>query len=42
VTAAVVLIDDLERQIADLKRRLRDGHADHRYIPLLRTAPGAS
>jgi transposase len=40
VTAAVVLIDDLERQIAELNRRLREGHADHRYIPLLRTAPG--
>jgi transposase len=40
VTASVVLIDDLERQIADLNRRLRDGHADHPYIPLLMSAPG--
>ena len=29
VTASVVLIDDLERQIDELNRRLRDGHADH-------------
>jgi transposase len=40
VTASVALIDDLERQIADLNRRLRDGHADHPYIPLLMSAPG--
>ena len=40
VTASVVLIDDLERQIAELNRRLRDGHADHPYIPLLMSAPG--
>jgi len=29
----VVLTDDLERQIADINKRLRDGHADHPYIP---------
>jgi transposase len=40
VTASVALIDDLERQIADLNRRLRDGHADHPYIPSLMSAPG--
>jgi transposase len=40
VTASVVLIDDLERQIAELNRRLREGHADHPYIPLLMSAPG--
>jgi transposase len=40
VTASVALIDDLERQIAELNRRLRDGHADHPYIPLLMSAPG--
>src|SRR5215211_1465907 len=40
VTASVVLIDDLERQIADLNRRLKEGHADHPYIPLLMSAPG--
>jgi transposase len=40
VTASVVLIDDLERQIAELNRRLRDGHADHPYVRLLLSAPG--
>jgi transposase len=40
VTASVVLIDDLERQIAELNRRLRDDHADHPYVPLLISAPG--
>jgi transposase len=36
----VVLIDDLERQIDQINRRLRDAHADHPYIPLLMSAPG--
>src|SRR5919197_3417928 len=40
VTASVELIDDLERQIADINRRLRQGHADHPYIPLLLSVPG--
>lgn len=40
VTASVELIDDLERQIADINRRLREGHADHPYIPLLLSVPG--
>jgi transposase len=40
VTASVALIDDLERQIADINKRLRGGHADHPYIPLLRSVPG--
>jgi transposase len=40
VTAALELIDDLERQIDQVNRRLRDGHADHPYIPLLLSAPG--
>jgi len=40
VTASVELIDDLERQIAEINRRLKEGHADHPYIPLLLTAPG--
>jgi transposase len=40
VTASVALIDDLERQIAEINRRLKQGHADHRYIPLLLSAPG--
>jgi len=36
----VELIDDLEDQIAAINRKLREGHADHRYIPLLMSAPG--
>src|SRR5215218_2002931 len=35
ITASVELIDDLEDQIAAINRKLREGHADHRYIPLL-------
>ena len=40
VTASIQLIDDLERQISDINRRLKAGHADHPYIPLLMSAPG--
>jgi transposase len=40
VTASVALIDDLERQISEINRRLKAGHADHPYIPLLMSAPG--
>jgi transposase len=40
ITASVALIDDLERQITEINRRLRDGHADHPYIPLLMSVPG--
>jgi transposase len=40
VTAALELIDDLERQIGEANRRLKAGHADHPYIPLLLSAPG--
>jgi transposase len=40
VTASVSLIDDLERQIDAVNRRLRAGHADHPYVPLLMSAPG--
>ena len=40
IVASVALIDDLERQIDELNRRLRAGHADHPYIPLLLSAPG--
>ena len=40
VSAALALIDDLERQIAAVNRRLRESHADHPYIPLLMSAPG--
>jgi transposase len=40
VTASLELIDDLEGQISELNRRLREGHADHPYVPLLRSLPG--
>jgi transposase len=40
ITASLALIDDLERQIAEINTRLREGHADHPYIALLLTAPG--
>jgi transposase len=40
VLAAVTLIDDLERQIAEIDRDLKRLGADHRYVPLLMTAPG--
>ncbi|MCA1680099.1 MAG: IS110 family transposase [Actinobacteria bacterium] len=40
ITASVQLIDDLERQISEINRRLREGHAEHPYIPLLMSAPG--
>jgi transposase len=40
VAAAVVMIDDLDRQIADIDTELRRLGADHRYIPLLMSAPG--
>jgi transposase len=34
------MIDELEREIAELERELARLGADHRYVPLLRTAPG--
>jgi transposase len=40
VVASLSLIDDLERQIAEVNRRLKEGHADHPYIPLLMSVPG--
>jgi transposase len=40
ITASVKLIDDLEDQIAEINRKLREGHAKHPYIPLLMSAPG--
>jgi transposase len=40
VSAALELIDHLERQIDQLNRRLRAGHADHPYVPLLMSVPG--
>ena len=38
--ASVALIDELERQITAIERELRALGADHRYVPLLMTAPG--
>ena len=40
VDAGLELIDDLEMQIARLSVELKRQGADHRYIPLLVTAPG--
>ena len=40
VDASLELIDDLELQIASLTVEMRRQGADHRYIPLLVTAPG--
>jgi transposase len=40
IDASLALIDDLELQIASLTVELRRQGADHRYIPLLITAPG--
>jgi transposase len=42
VLAAVVLIDDLERQIDQIERELRSQGADHCYVPLLLSVPGVS
>jgi transposase len=40
ITAALKLIDGLEEQIAEINTLLKEGHADHPYIPLLLSAPG--
>ena len=40
VLAAVAMIDDLDRQVAEIDRELRDAGVAHRYIPLLMSAPG--
>ncbi len=40
VAASLALIDDLSGQIDDANRRLKSGHADHPYVPLLMSAPG--
>jgi transposase len=39
VQASVELIDDLQRRIDEIERWLRRSGADHRYIPLLMSAP---
>jgi transposase len=40
VLAAVALIDDLDRQIDQIERELRQLGADHGYVSLLQTVPG--
>ena len=40
VSASIELIDHLEGEIDQINRRLRAGHADHPYIPLLMSVPG--
>jgi transposase len=40
VLAAVAMIDELDGQITQIDRELKALGADHRYIPLLMTAPG--
>jgi len=40
VLAAVTMIDDLDRQVVEIDRELKALGVDHRYIPLLMTAPG--
>ena len=39
-TAAIYLIDELDRQVGECERALRRLGADHRYVPLLLTVPG--
>ena len=40
IDASLELIDDLERQIAQINTELRAGGADHPYVSLLLTVPG--
>ncbi len=40
VKASLELIDDLDQRIGEIERWLRRSGADHRYIPLLMSAPG--
>ena len=40
VEASLIMVDDLDRQIAQIERELRRLGADHRYVPLLMSAPG--
>ena len=40
VLAAVALIDDINEQMRQIERELKQLGADHRYIPLLTTVPG--
>src|SRR5580765_3125329 len=40
IEASLRLIDELDREIGDSERELHRLGADHRYVPLLLTAPG--
>jgi transposase len=40
VTASIELIDELELRISEIEHELKRAGADHRYVPLLMTAPG--
>jgi transposase len=40
IDASLLLIDDLEVQIAQVAAELKASGADHRYVPTLMTAPG--
>ncbi|MFZ0381849.1 MAG: IS110 family transposase [Solirubrobacteraceae bacterium] len=40
VDASIALIDDLELRISEIEHELKRSGADHRYLPLLLTAPG--
>jgi transposase len=40
VLAAIAMIDELDRQITDIDRELKELGADHPYIPTLMSAPG--
>jgi transposase len=40
IDASLLLIDDLERRIAEINRELKAGGADHPYVPWLLTVPG--
>jgi transposase len=42
IEASLRLIDELDREINDCERELRQLGADHRYVPLLCTVPGIS
>ena len=40
VDAGLELIDDLDRRVGAIEAELRRAGADHRYVPILMTAPG--
>jgi transposase len=42
IEASLRLIDELEREITNYERELRQLGAEHRYVPLLCTVPGIS